>query len=199
MASSGYRVILILGVVSLLGDFIYEGGRSIIPDYMRQLGMDALLVGASLGLAEFAGWAARPLGGLMADKTGKYASVIRAGYGGLLVIPLMAFAPSWWFVVVLAFAERVFRGMRIPARDALLARLKGKVGLGTAFGLHEFMDQVGATAGPLLAVAILALYNSTSTVFLYMFIPYLLLLISLIFIPRYSEPPRRLKQIKPSK
>ncbi|MEM2237763.1 MAG: MFS transporter [Candidatus Caldarchaeum sp.] len=199
LASSGYRVILILGVVSLLGDFIYEGGRSIIPDYMRQLGMDALLVGASLGLAEFAGWAARPLGGLMADKTGKYASVIRAGYGGLFVIPLMAFAPGWWFVVALAFAERVFRGVRIPARDALLARLRGKIGLGTAFGLHEFMDQVGATAGPLLAVAILALYNSTSTVFLYMFIPYLLLLVSLIFIPGYSEPPLRLKQIKPSK
>ncbi|MEM1945427.1 MAG: MFS transporter [Candidatus Caldarchaeum sp.] len=197
--STGYRVILVLGLASLLGDFVYEGGRAILPDYMRQLGMNALLVGASLGLAEFAGWAARPLGGFIADKTGRYALVVRLGYGGLIVIPLMAFAQTWLPLVGLAFAERVFRGVRSPSRDAMLARLKGEVGLGTAFGIHEFMDQAGATAGPLLAIAILAIHNSTPAVYLYMAIPYTLLLISLLFIPEYSEPPRLFKQMRPSK
>ncbi|MEM4314829.1 MAG: MFS transporter [Nitrososphaerota archaeon] len=186
-------------MVSLLGDFVYEGGRSILPDYMRQLGMDAFLIGASLGVAEFAGWAARPLGGIIADKTGKHSLVVRLGYGGLLIIPIMAFALDWWTVVALAFMERVFRGLRIPSRDTLLARLKGQVGLGTAFGIHELMDQVGATAGPLLAIVVLTIYGSTATVFISMAIPYLALLLTLMMIPELREPPRAFKQIKPSK
>ncbi|MEM3053588.1 MAG: hypothetical protein QXJ47_04455, partial [Candidatus Caldarchaeum sp.] len=101
--SNGVRVILILGLVSLLGDFVYEGGRSVLPDYMRQLGMNAFTVGAALGVAELAGWAARPLGGLLADKTGKYSLIVKTGYAGLIVIPLMGFVPVWWLLVILAF------------------------------------------------------------------------------------------------
>ncbi|MEM3145894.1 MAG: MFS transporter, partial [Thermoproteota archaeon] len=128
--SSGLRVVLVLGIVSLFGDFVYEGGRSVLPDYMRQLGMSALLVGSVLGFAELAGWLARPLGGLIADKTGRFSAIIRAGYAGLVVVPLMAFARDWLVLALLVLAERVLRGLRAPARDAMLARMRGSVGLG---------------------------------------------------------------------
>ncbi|MEM4353073.1 MAG: MFS transporter [Candidatus Caldarchaeum sp.] len=188
-----------IGLVSLLGDFVYEGGRAVLPDYMRQLGMNAFIVGASLGLAEFAGWAARPLGGLIADRTGKYSTLVKAGYGGLFVIPLMGFIPVWFMVVLFAFAERVFRGLRVPPRDAMLVRMRGEVGLGTAFGIHELMDQVGATAGPLLAIVVLTLFASTPLVFISLAIPYAILVAALAILPSYSEPAREASKLRPSK
>ncbi|MDW7978249.1 MAG: MFS transporter [Candidatus Caldarchaeum sp.] len=188
MVSAGLRVVLMLGLVSLLGDFVYEGGRSVLPDYMRQLGMSAFLVGASLGLAELAGWVARPVGGLVADRTGRYSTLVKAGYGGLFIIPLIGLVSSWYVVVLLAFAERVFKGIRTPSRDAMLVRMRGEVGLGTAFGIHELMDQFGAAAGPLLAIAVLTLFNSTPLVFIAMAAPYAALLAAILLLPSYSEP-----------
>ncbi len=178
---------LLIGVVSMLGDFVYEGGRSVLPDYMRQLGMSATLVGALLGLSELAGWLSRPVGGLIADKTGRYSGMVRLGYGGLIVVPLIGLTGNWVVVAGLAFAERVFRGLRVPPRDVMLSRLRREVGLGTAFGIHELLDQVGATAGPLLAMSLLILVHETRQVFLWMIIPYLLLLLSLAMIPRHRE------------
>ncbi|MEM4495450.1 MAG: MFS transporter [Candidatus Caldarchaeum sp.] len=196
--SKGIRAVAILGLVSLLGDLVYEGGRSVLPDYMRQLGMDAFMVGAALGVGELAGWAARPLGGMLADKTGRYSLVVKLGYAGLFVIPLMGFAPFWWLLVVLAFLERVFRGMRVPARDAMLVRLRGDVKIGKAFGLHELMDQVGAAGGPLLAIFVLI---SLPIPFVYyiLAIPYLILLIVLTRVPTYREKAAELKGLKPTR
>jgi len=194
--------VLLLGLVSMLGDFIYEGGRSVLPDYMRQLGMSAALVGTLLGLSELAGWLARPLGGVIADRTGRYSGVMRLGYGGLVVVPLIGLTSNWLAVSALVFAERVVRGLRIPPRDAMLSRLRREVGLGMAFGIHELLDQVGATAGPLAALLLIALLQQeTRQVFLWMLVPYLLLLLVLARVPEHrervqreaqAEPPRRL-------
>jgi Major Facilitator Superfamily. len=202
MAPSGLRAVLLLGLVSMLGDFIYEGGRSVLPDYMRQLGMSAALVGTLLGLSELAGWLARPLGGVIADRTGRYSGVMRLGYGGLVVVPLIGLTSNWLAVSALVFAERVVRGLRIPPRDAMLSRLRREVGLGMAFGIHELLDQVGATAGPLAALLLIALLQQeTRQVFLWMLVPYLLLLLVLARVPEHrervqreaqAEPPRRL-------
>lgn len=197
--STGLRIVLLIGLVSLLGDFVYEGGRSVLPDYMRQLGMNAFLVGVVLGFAEFAGWAVRPLGGYIADKTRKYSLMVKLGYGGLIIIPLMGVFSVWWVVAAFAVMERVFRGLRIPSRDALLAKMRGEVGLGTTFGIHELMDQVGATAGPLLAILVLASFQTTNYVFFFTLIPYLALLITLTRIPDYVEKPAVIQENKPSK
>lgn len=198
MVSTGVRVILIIGIVSLLGDFVYEGGRSVLPDYMRQLGMDAFTVGAALGVAELAGWAARPVGGLLADKTGKYSLIVKMGYAGLIVIPLMGLVSVWWLLVILAFLERVFRGMRVPARDAMLVRMRGDVKVGKAFGLHELLDQVGAGGGPLLAIAVLSILP-TPYVYMSLTIPYILLLFTLMFVPSHVEKAHETSELKPAR
>ncbi len=199
MNRNGYRIVLLLGIVSMFGDFVYEGGRSVLPDYMRQLGMDAIAIGAALGFAEFMGWASRPLGGFIADKTGRYDLLIKLGYAGLVVIPLMAFTPWAMPVVLLAVAERVLRGLRIPARDAMLARRRGDVGLGTAFGIHELLDQVGATLGPLVAIVVLSTLHSNQAVFLVMTVPYALLLASITRLPKHVEPAEESYRLKPSR
>ncbi|MCS7145098.1 MAG: MFS transporter [Aigarchaeota archaeon] len=197
MSSRGLRVVLILGVVSMFGDFVYEGGRSVLPDFMRQLGMSAFLIGTVLGLSELAGWVARPLGGFVADRTGRLTTIVWIGYAGLIVVPLMAFAGSWYVLALLVFAERVLRGLRAPGRDAMLARLRSGLGLGMAFGIHELLDQLGATLGPLLAIIITALTQETRHVFLTLLIPYALLLATLTKLPRYSESPQTTPRARP--
>jgi MFS family permease len=187
LSYNGYRLVLLLGIISMLGDFVYEGGRSVLPDYMRQLGLDAVAVGSALGFAEFMGWASRPIGGFIADRTGRYDLLVKLGYGGLIVIPLMAFTPWVLPIILLAVTERVLRGLRVPARDAILARRRGEVGLGMAFGIHELLDQVGATLGPLLAIVVLSTLHSIEAVFLAMTIPYVMLLASVTRLPKHVE------------
>ena len=46
---TAYVAILMMGVVSMLGDIVYESGRGIAPDYLMFLGASALLVGTVSG------------------------------------------------------------------------------------------------------------------------------------------------------
>ncbi len=183
----GLRAVLLIGLVSLLGDAVYEGGRSVVPDLFRTMGLTAAGVGAIVGLAELGGWIVRPVGGLLTDWIRRADLIVRTGYAALLVVPLMALAPSWEVLALLVFAERISRGLRIPPRDAMLARLRGEVGSGTAFGLHELLDQVGAAGGPLLIALGLLIHNGeVRTALLYTLIPYAALLFVLTKLPSYT-------------
>jgi MFS family permease len=183
----GLRVVLLIGLVSLLGDATYEGGRSVVPELFRALGLTAAGIGAIIGLAELGGWLARPVGGFLTERIGRADLIVRAGYAALLVVPLMAFAPSWEVLAVLVFAERLARGLRVPPRDAMLARLRGEVRSGTAFGLHELLDQVGAAGGPLLITLALLIHNGdVRTALLYSLMPYAALLFVLTRLPSYT-------------
>jgi len=69
----------------------------------------------------------------------------------------------------------------------MLARLRGELGSGTAFGLHELLDQVGAAGGPLLiALGLLLHEGEVRTALLYSLIPYAALLFVLTKLPRYT-------------
>jgi MFS family permease len=51
--------------------------------------------------------------------------------------------------------ERLGKAVRSPAKDTLLSHAATRTGRGTAFGVHQGMDQLGAVAGPLLLAAVL--------------------------------------------
>ena len=52
--------------------------------------------------------------------------------------------------------ERLGKAVRSPAKDTLLSHASTRTGPGTAFGVHQAMDQFGAMAGPLLLAVVLA-------------------------------------------
>jgi len=52
--------------------------------------------------------------------------------------------------------ERLGKAVRSPAKDTLLSYASAQTGRGTAFGVHQAMDQFGAMAGPLLLAAVLS-------------------------------------------
>jgi len=169
---SAYVGILLLGIVSLMGDVVYEGSRGLVPDYLKFLGATAFIVGLVGGLGEFLGYALRLASGFFADTTRAYWLFIFLGYGLIASIPLLGLAGSWKIAVILVLLERLGKACRSPSRDTVLSIISKDVGAGKAFGIHEFLDQIGAIAGPLI-VATLMFYRATVTSKLSVFFYYL--------------------------
>ena len=143
-----YVAIMLMGIVSMLGDIVYESGRGIAPDYLYFLGASAFLVGLTSGVGELVGYGARLISGPLADRSRAYWLFIFSGYGLILSIPLMGLTRSVWLVMVFVIAERLGKALRSPSRDAVVSVVSKGMGSGKAFGLHEFIDQIGAVAGP---------------------------------------------------
>jgi len=75
-------------------------------------------------------------------------------------------------VLAIRFTDRVGKGLRTPARDALLADSIDPARKGLGFGFHRGMDSLGAAGGPLLAMLVLALsHGNVRLVFLLSVIP----------------------------
>jgi MFS family permease len=151
------RFVISLGIVSLFADFTYEGGRSIVGPFLASLGASAFFAGAVAGFGEFLGYAIRLFSGRLVDRTHKDWLILSLGYVvNLASVPLMALAPNMLIAGGLVFSERLGKGLRAPARDALLSKAGSELGHGKAFGLHEFLDQLGAVLGPLAVSAAVA-------------------------------------------
>ena len=180
-----YRAVILFGLVSLLADVVYEGGRGISPSYLEKLGSEAILVGGVLGLGEFISSGLRLFSGILADKFRIYWLLYIIGYLAIGTIPFIGFTNSIFLIAILIYVERFAKSLRTPARDTLLSIVSRDIGAGRAFGLHELLDQLGATVGPGLLIIILYIYNDFSLAYTFLFIPYLLLILVIVYL--YSE------------
>jgi MFS family permease len=171
-----------MGIVSMLGDIAYESGRGIAPDYLRFLGASAFMVGAVSGAGEFIGYAMRLISGPLADRSRAYWLFIFLGYGLILAVPLMGFTSSIEIVMLLLLLERFGKALRSPSRDAVVSIVSKGMGSGKAFGLHEFIDQIGAVIGP-AALGAMMFYtaNSYPAAFRSLLIPYVLMMAFLAY------------------
>jgi MFS family permease len=159
--NSAFKFVLLLSFVSLFGDFVYEGARSITGPFLAELGASAIVVGAVSGFGELLGYALRLVSGRTADKTRAYWTITIIGYCiNLLSVPALALAGNWPVAALLLLAERTGKAIRGPARDVMLSAAGTQLGSGFAFGLHQALDQVGAIVGPLTLAAILAMHQS---------------------------------------
>jgi len=179
---TAYVAILSMGIVSMLGDIVYESGRGIAPDYLRFLGASAFMVGAVSGAGEFIGYAMRLVSGNLADRSRAYWLFIFLGYGLILAIPLMGFTTSIEAVMALLLLERLGKALRSPSRDTVVSIVSKGVGAGKAFGLHEAIDQIGAIIGPaILGAVMFYTLNNYSISFRILIIPYVLMLGAIAF------------------
>ena len=179
---SAYVAILLLGIVSLMGDVVYEGSRGIVPSYLVFLGASAFIIVFVGRLGEFLGYAFRLISGVLSDTTKAYWIFIFLGYGLIVSIPLLGFAGGWAIAIILILLERLGKAFRSPSRDAVLSIVSKDVGTGKAFGVHELLDQIGAILGPIL-VAGLMFYsgNNYSQTFSLLLLPFAVLLATLVY------------------
>lgn len=176
-------LIFFLGIVSLFADITYEGARSIIGQYLFVLGSSSLFVGFIAGFGEFIGYFLRILFGYLADKTKNYWSFMIIGYSlNVFSVPLLAFTNNYLIAGILVLLERLGKAIRTPSRDTIISFIGAKYGSGISFGIHEFLDQIGALSGPLLIFLILSLSkNNYKLSFLILIIPAILCLIFLFW------------------
>jgi MFS family permease len=113
-------------------------------------------------------------------------------------VPALALAGNWPVAAALMIAERTGRAIRRPSVHAMLAHAGSRIGTGWAFGLHEALDQTGATIGPLITALILYLHGGYHAAFAALLITALLSLASLA-IARIAYPsPHELEERQPT-
>jgi MFS family permease len=199
--------VVLFGIVSLFSDMTYEGGRSLVGQFLKILGAGAVAVGIAAGAGELLGYSLRLISGIIADKTKKYWFITIFGYCfQLLALPMLAFVGRWEIAILLVFAERIGKAIRNPARDALLSYATSQTGSGFGFGLHEALDQIGAITGPLILATVLFFkgHKNISAIsdisvykfsFLILFIPAILAIVT-IFITKILVPTPSKLQVK---
>jgi MFS family permease len=171
------RGIWALGVVSLFMDVSSELIHSLLPVFMvTVLGASAVSVGIVEGIAEATASITKVFSGVVSDRLGKRKAIVFIGYGlAAATKPLFALAPTIGWVFAARFADRIGKGIRGAPRDALIADIAPAHLRGASYGLRQALDTVGAFAGPLAAIALMALFaDDIRTVFWFAVIPAIL-------------------------
>jgi sugar phosphate permease len=166
--------IWVLGFVSLLMDISSEMIHSLLPLFMvTTLGTSVFAVGIIEGLAESTALIVKVFSGILSDYIGKRKGLAVLGYAmGAFSKPLFALASSTGIVLTARLLDRIGKGVRGAPRDALVADIAPAHLRGTAFGLRQALDTVGAFLGPLLAVGLMLLWaNDFRAVFWVAVIP----------------------------
>ena len=180
VVSSAFAFVLMLGVVNLFADIVYEGGASVNGPFLGSLGASALAVSMIAGLGEFLGYGLRLGAGYVADRTGRYWVVTFIGYGlNVLVIPALAFTGSLPIAACLVVGERVGRALRKPTIEAMLSYTTGKLGRGWVYAVNTALDETGATLGPLLMAWVVARHAGYQDGYLLLTVPAVLALAAL--------------------
>ncbi|HXC39171.1 MAG TPA: MFS transporter [Burkholderiales bacterium] len=154
------RAIWVLGFVSMLMDISSEMIHGLLPVFMVSvLGASMTTVGLVEGVGEAVASMTKLFSGWASDRLRRRKALAVLGYTlAAFTKPLFALAPSVGWVLAARFADRVGKGIRGAPRDALIGDLVPAGSRGAAFGLRQSLDTVGAVAGPLLAVALMALF-----------------------------------------
>ncbi len=144
-----------------------------MPIYLKSIGFSVLLIGVLEGLAEATAGLSKGYFGKLSDLSGKRVPFVRAGYMlSSISKPMMGILiyPVWIFLA--RTIDRLGKGIRTSARDAILSEETTPENKGKVFGFHRAMDTFGAVLGPVFALIYLYYYpENYRTLFFIAFIP----------------------------
>lgn len=184
------RTVLILSVVSLLADIASEMLYPVIPVYLKEIGFSVFLIGILEGVVNFTAGISKGYFGKRSDEKGVRLPFVKLGYLlSTISKPLMATFtyPLWIFFV--RTVDRLGKGVRTAARDALLSQEATIATKARVFGFHRSMDTVGAAIGPILALLFLYFYpGNYKTLFYLAFIPGILSILLIFLLKEKKQP-----------
>jgi len=189
-----------LGLVSLFTDMSSQMIYPLLPIFLTSvLGVGVAFVGLLEGIAESTASILKVFSGWYSDRLKKRKPIIFAGYGlSTIGKPFLYLATAGWHVLLVRFVDRAGKGIRTSPRDALIAGSCSADERGRAFGVQRAMDRTGAFLGPLIAFAILPLFNNNMRmVFLLAFFPALIAVLVIIFLVKDKSQSRDLPEKKP--
>jgi len=170
------RTILLLSLVSFFNDISSEMLFPVMPVFLQSIGFSTVFIGILEGLAEAVAGISKIYFGRLSDLSPRRMPLVRFGY--LLSTfskPMLAFFNYTWWVFTSRTLDRLGKGIRTGARDALLSDETKPGHKGTVFGFHRAMDTAGAAIGPIAALFYLQFHpGDYKTLFLIAFFPSLL-------------------------
>ena len=185
------RTIVILSVISLFTDIASEMLYPVLPMYLTSIGFSVALIGILEGVAEATAGLSKGYFGHLSDSIDRHKPFIQVGYSlSAISKPLMAVLtfPLWIFGA--RTLDRLGKGIRTGARDAVLsaettAEFKGRV-----FGFHRAFDTIGAALGPFAALLFLMMYPAQyKTLFLLAIIPGVFAIAMTFFVQEKKKRP----------
>jgi MFS family permease len=176
-----------IGTASFLADVGHEIPTALLPNLLTvTLGAPAAALGLIEGVSDGLAGATRLAGGAIADDPQRRRAQAVAGYTTTAVLSsLIGAATAVWQVAVLRAGAWAARGLRVPARNALLADIVPASRYGRAYGFERAMDNLGAIVGPLLALALVGLVGTRTAIFLSV-IPGLLAALAIVYAIRHA-------------
>ncbi len=162
-----------------------------MPLFLSHIGYSAIFIGILEGVAEGVAGLSKSYFGKMSDNTGKRLPFVQLGYAfSALSKPMLAIFIYPWWIFLSRTIDRLGKGIRTGARDAMLSDECNKETKGRVFGFHRSMDTLGAVIGPALALIYLYFYPANyKTLFLIAFLPGLLAIVTTLFIKEKSKTP----------
>jgi MFS family permease len=190
------RTVLGVGLTSLFSDWSHETATAVLPAFLAAIGAGPAWLGAIEGFSDGLSSFAKLASGHFTDRLKRRKPLAVFGYAfTALATASFAFATHAYQVLLGRAAAWLGRGVRSPAKKALLAADIPPEAYGRAFGLERLMDTVGAIAGPLTALWLLeATGHSYHKVFLWTLLPGLIAVASFWLLvrerPTEPKPPR---------
>ncbi|MGG9963754.1 MFS transporter [Ferruginibacter sp. SUN106] len=185
------KTIWILSLVSMFTDVASEMLYPVMPLFLKQIGFTVIFIGVLEGIAEAVAGLSKPYFGKLSDTKGKRLPFVQLGYGlSAISKPLMAIFvyPLWIFFA--RTLDRLGKGIRTGARDALLSDEATKETKATVFGFHRSMDTLGAVFGPAITLGYLYFHpHDYKTLFVIAFGPGVLAIVCTLLI---KEKPKLL-------
>lgn len=170
------RTVLGVGLTSLFSDWSHEVATAVLPAFLALIGAGPAWLGAIEGISDGLSSFTKLASGHFTDRLKTRKPLVLVGYA------LTAFATASFALATQAYqvllgrvTAWLGRGVRSPAKKALLAADVPPSAYGRAFGFERLMDTVGAIAGPLTALWLLNVtHHSYRKVFLWTLLPGLL-------------------------
>lgn len=191
------KTVWILSLVSLFTDMASEMLYPVMPLFLKSIGYTALFIGILEGVAEAIAGLTKSYFGKRSDALGKRLPFVQLGYSlSAISKPMLALFSFWWWIFISRTTDRLGKGIRTAARDAMLSDESLPETRGRVFGFHRSMDTLGAVAGP--ALALIYLYfnpENYRTLFIIAFVPGLLAIACTFLMKDKNSNPATRKEI----
>lgn len=161
-----------------------------MPMFLKHIGFTVLIIGILEGIAEAVAGLSKSYFGKWSDVSGKRLPFVQLGYAlSAISKPMLALFvyPAWIFFA--RTMDRLGKGVRTAARDAMLSDAATAATKGRVFGFHRSMDTFGAVIGPAIALGYLYFFpEDYKTLFLVTFVPGLLVILFTRLIREKQKP-----------
>lgn len=151
---SWQKNLYIIGVAELIVIMGFSFAQPFMPLFIKQLGSytdneAAFWSGIAAGGSGIAMFLSSPIWGILADRWGRKAMLLRAQFGSAVVLSLAALSPNIYVFITLRFIQGMLSGT-VPAASALVASQTPRERV--PFAMSSLMVAVfaGNTVGPLI-------------------------------------------------